>query len=150
MILLFLFSPNFCIKAFYIYFDSRTQGLFSAQPKCKNNCAATPPSKFDVENEFHFLMCCKQYDHLRSVLFKKLSCPQFNQMNDQILSYVNMSINSSSCWSIYCGCLWCQTSSLIQFLIDIYFVLLPFLFMFLFCFCFCFFFNQNFHFSVNF
>ena len=53
------------------------------QPKCKNNCAATPPSKFDVENEFHFLMCCKQYDHLRSVLFTKLSCPQFNQMNDQ-------------------------------------------------------------------
>ena len=83
MILLFLFSPNFCIKAFYIYFDSRTQGLFSAQPKCKNNCAATPPSKFDVENEYHFLMCCKQYDQLRSVLFSKLSCPQFDQMNDQ-------------------------------------------------------------------
>ena len=26
---------------------------------------------------------CNQYDHLRSVLFSKLSCPQFDQMNDQ-------------------------------------------------------------------
>ena len=56
---------------------------FCRQPKCKNNCTTTPPSKFDVENEYHFLMCCKQYDHLRSVLFSKLSCPQFDQMNDQ-------------------------------------------------------------------
>ena len=56
---------------------------FCRQPKCKNNCATTPPSKFDVENEYHFLMCCKQYDHLHSVLFSKLSCPQFDQMNDQ-------------------------------------------------------------------
>ena len=40
-------------------------------------------AQLEVENEFHFLMYCNQYDHLRSVLFSKLSCPQFDQMNDQ-------------------------------------------------------------------
>ena len=56
---------------------------FCRQPQCKNCIVTTPPDQLEVENEFHFLMHCNQYDHLRSVLFSKLSCPQFEQMNDQ-------------------------------------------------------------------
>ena len=56
---------------------------FCRQPKCKNCIVTTPPDQLVVENEFHFLMYCKQYDNLRSVLFSKLSCPHFDQMNDQ-------------------------------------------------------------------
>ena len=56
---------------------------FCRQPQCKNCIVTTPPDQLEVENEFHFLMYCNQYDHLRSVLFSKLSCPQFDQMNDQ-------------------------------------------------------------------
>ena len=37
----------------------------------------------DVENEFHFLVICKQYVKLRSVLYSHLSCPEFDQLNDQ-------------------------------------------------------------------
>ena len=56
---------------------------FCRQPQCENIIVTTPPDKLQVENEFHFLMHCKQYDRLRSVLFSKLSCLQFDQMNDQ-------------------------------------------------------------------
>ena len=56
---------------------------FCRQPKCKNCIVTTPHDQMEVENEFHFLINCKQYDHLRSVLFSKLSCPQFDQLNDQ-------------------------------------------------------------------
>ena len=37
----------------------------------------------EVENEFHYLVKCKQYDQLRNVLFSRLSCPEFDQLNDQ-------------------------------------------------------------------
>ena len=37
----------------------------------------------EIENEFHFLVKCKQYDQLRNVLFSRLSCPEFDQLNDQ-------------------------------------------------------------------
>ena len=56
---------------------------YCRQPKCLNNDVTAVVKTFEVENEFHFLMHCKQYDHLRSVLFSKLSCLQFDQMNDQ-------------------------------------------------------------------
>ena len=38
---------------------------------------------FDVENEFHFLVICKQYVKLRSALYSHLSCPEFDQLNNQ-------------------------------------------------------------------
>ena len=56
---------------------------FCRQPQCKNCIVTTPSDQLVVENEFHFLMYCKQYDNLRPVLFSKLSCPHFDQMNDQ-------------------------------------------------------------------
>ena len=53
------------------------------QPKCTNNDVTVAVQTFEVENEFHFLIKCKQYDHLRNVLFSDLSCPEFDQLNDQ-------------------------------------------------------------------
>ena len=42
---------------------------FCKQPKCANNDENSAVKTYDVENEFHFLIKCKQYDHLRTVLF---------------------------------------------------------------------------------
>ena len=53
------------------------------QPKCSNNDVTSGVKTFEVENEFHFLVKCKQYDQLRIVLFSHLSCPEFDQLNDQ-------------------------------------------------------------------
>ena len=36
-----------------------------------------------VGDEFHFLLECKQYDNLRNVLLGRLSCPEFDQLNNQ-------------------------------------------------------------------
>ena len=58
-------------------------GRFCKQPKCTNNDVTVAVKTFEVENEFHFLVKCKQYDHLRCVLFSKLSCPEFDPLNDQ-------------------------------------------------------------------
>ena len=56
---------------------------FCKQPKCTNNDVNTAVKTFEVENEFHFLVQCKQYEHLRNVLFSRLSCPEFDQLNEQ-------------------------------------------------------------------
>ena len=56
---------------------------FCKQPKCANNDENSAVKTYDVENEFHFLVKCKQYDHLRTVLFSRLSCPEFDHLNDQ-------------------------------------------------------------------
>ena len=56
---------------------------FCKQPKCTNNDVSAAVKTFEVENEFHFLLKCKQYDQLRIVLFSRLSCPEFDQLNDQ-------------------------------------------------------------------
>ena len=56
---------------------------YCRQPKCTNNDVSTAVKTFKVEDEFHFLVQCKQYDHLRRVLFSLLSCPEFDQLNDQ-------------------------------------------------------------------
>ena len=54
---------------------------YCRQPKCTNNIGTV--KTFEVENEFHFLVKCKQYDHIRNALFAKLSCPEFDQLNEQ-------------------------------------------------------------------
>ena len=56
---------------------------YCRQPKCSNNDVTAVVKTFEVENEFHFLVKCKQYDQLRIVLFSRLSCPEFDQLNDQ-------------------------------------------------------------------
>ena len=56
---------------------------YCKQPKCSNNDVTAGVKTFEVENEFHFLVKCKQYDQLHIVLFSHLSCPEFDQLNDQ-------------------------------------------------------------------
>ena len=56
---------------------------FCKQPKCTNNDVSVAVKTFEVENEFHFLVKCREYDQLRYVLFSHLSCPEFDQLNDQ-------------------------------------------------------------------
>ena len=56
---------------------------YCRQPKCSNNDVTAVVKTFEVENEFHFLVKCKHYDQLRNVLFSRLSCPEFDQLNDQ-------------------------------------------------------------------
>ena len=56
---------------------------FCKQPKCTNNVATAAGKTFYVEHEFHFLLECKQYDNLRNVLLGRLSCPEFDQLNNQ-------------------------------------------------------------------
>ena len=35
-----------------------------------------------VENEYHFLMECSQYDSIRSKMFEKIQAAEFNVLND--------------------------------------------------------------------
>ena len=35
-----------------------------------------------VENEYHFLMECSQYDSIRSEMFEKIQAAEFNALND--------------------------------------------------------------------
>ena len=56
---------------------------YCKQPNCTNNDVTAAVKTYDVENEFHFLVVCKQHVNLRSVLYSRLSCPEFDQLNDQ-------------------------------------------------------------------
>ena len=76
---------------------------YCKQPKCTNNDVAAAVKTFEIENEFHFLVKCKQYDQLRIVLFSHLSCPEFDQLNDQnkfcyMLTHTRKCC--SYCWSV--------------------------------------------------
>ena len=55
---------------------------YCLQPKCKNVANNLDDNLKDVENEFHFLIVCSQYESLRNVLFSKIE-PIFNTMTDQ-------------------------------------------------------------------
>ena len=48
---------------------------YCLQPKCKNNVNNLDDSLKDVENEFHFLIVCSQYDSLRNALYSKIESP---------------------------------------------------------------------------
>ena len=56
---------------------------YCLQPKCKNVANNLDDNLKDVENEFHFLIVCSQYDDLRSVLYSKIESPTFATMTDQ-------------------------------------------------------------------
>ena len=56
---------------------------YCLQPKCKNVANNLDDNLKDVENEFHFLIVCSQYDNLRSVLYSKIESPSFPSMTDQ-------------------------------------------------------------------
>ena len=55
---------------------------YCLQPKCKNVANNLDDNLKDVENEFHFLIVCSQYDSLRNVLYSKIESPSFATMTD--------------------------------------------------------------------
>ena len=58
---------------------------FCLQPKstkCDNIVKNLNDSMKHVENEYHFMMKCSQYDQLRSEMFAQIQAAEFAQMND--------------------------------------------------------------------
>ena len=55
---------------------------YCLQPKCLNIVSNLSDSMKHVENEYHFLMKCSQYDQLRSEMFAQIQAADFAQMND--------------------------------------------------------------------
>ena len=56
---------------------------YCLQPKCKNVANDLDDSLKDVENEFHFLIMCSQYDNLRNILYSKIESPCFATMTNR-------------------------------------------------------------------
>ncbi len=55
---------------------------FCLQPKCENTVSNLDDNLKHIENEFHFVMKCSQYHHLRSEMFTTIQVSDFAQMND--------------------------------------------------------------------
>ena len=56
---------------------------FCLQPKCDNTVSSLSDDMKHVENEYHFVMKCSQYDQLRSEMFARIQAADFRHMNDQ-------------------------------------------------------------------
>ena len=56
---------------------------YCLQPKCKNIVNNLDDSLKDVENEYHFLTECSQYDSLRDILYSKIELPGFATMTNR-------------------------------------------------------------------
>ena len=55
---------------------------YCLQPKCKNNVMNLDDNSKHVENEYHFLIECSQYDSIRSEMFGKIRAVEFPMLND--------------------------------------------------------------------
>ena len=55
---------------------------YCIQPKCENIVSDLSDSMKHVENEYHFLIKCSQYDQLRSQMFAQIQAVDFAEMND--------------------------------------------------------------------
>ena len=55
----------------------------SLEPKCENTVSNLSDNVKHVENEYHFVMKCSQYDQLRSEMFARIQAADFRHMNDQ-------------------------------------------------------------------
>ena len=55
---------------------------YCLQPKCENILSNLSDNAKHIENEYHFIMKCSQYDQLRSELFAQIQAVEFSQMND--------------------------------------------------------------------
>ena len=55
---------------------------YCLQPKCENILSNLSDNAKHIENEYHFIMKCSQYDQLRSELFAQIQTVEFSQMND--------------------------------------------------------------------
>ena len=55
---------------------------YCLQPKCENILSNLSDDAKHIENEYHFIMNCSQYDQLRSEMFAQIQAVEFPQMND--------------------------------------------------------------------
>ena len=55
---------------------------YCLQPKCKNNVMNLDDCSKHVENEYHFLMKCSQYDSIRAKMFEQIQVVEFSLLND--------------------------------------------------------------------
>ena len=67
-----------CCSINIVHRDQR----FCLQPKCENTVSNLDDNLKHIENEFHFVMKCSQYHHLRSEMFSIIQVSEFVQMND--------------------------------------------------------------------
>ena len=56
---------------------------FCLQPLCSNTTDSLPDENKQIEDEFHFLIKCRQYDQLRNVLFSSVETPGFIDFSDK-------------------------------------------------------------------
>ena len=56
---------------------------YCLQPKCDNIVSSLSDDMKHVENEYHFVMKCSQYDQLRSEMFARIQVADFRHMSDQ-------------------------------------------------------------------
>ena len=55
---------------------------YCLQPNCDNTVSNLSDNAKHIENEYHFIMKCSQYDQLRSEMFAQIQAVEFSQMND--------------------------------------------------------------------
>ena len=55
---------------------------YCLQPNCDNTVSNLSDNAKHIENEYHFIMKCSQYDQLRSEMFAQIQADEFSQMND--------------------------------------------------------------------
>ena len=56
---------------------------YCLQPLCKNTIENLSDDDKQIEDEFHFLLICSQYNQLRNVMFSKIEIPGFHDFSDQ-------------------------------------------------------------------
>ena len=56
---------------------------FCLQPLCSNTTDSLPEEDKQIEDEFHFLIKCRQYDQLRNDLFSSVEIPGFIDFSDK-------------------------------------------------------------------
>ena len=55
---------------------------YCLQPECENIISNLSDEAKHVENEYHFIMKCSQYDQPRHEMFAQIQAVEFLQMND--------------------------------------------------------------------
>ena len=55
---------------------------YCLQPMCDNIVSNLSDEAKHIENEYHFIMKCSQYDQLRSEMFAQIQAVEFFQINE--------------------------------------------------------------------
>ena len=56
---------------------------FCLQPSCLNTVNNLPDDEKYVEDEYHFIISCCQYEQLRNVMFSSIDIPGFSDFTDR-------------------------------------------------------------------